>query len=71
MRRVLVKSTAIRSLGYDSRRRQLEVEYPSGDVYRYDDVPPGEVKAMMRSDSLGRFINWRIKPRYPYRKVEH
>jgi uncharacterized protein YijF (DUF1287 family) len=71
MRRFLVRSTAVRSLGYDRKALRLDVEYPSGEVYRYEGVPPEEVVQMMRSESLGRFINFRIKPHYRYSKLEH
>jgi hypothetical protein len=40
MRRRLVNSSSIVSIGYDSKRRELEIEFrESGDVYRYFDVP--------------------------------
>lgn len=72
MRRyTVVGSDAVRSLGYDQHRHELDVEYPSGDVYRYEDVPPQEIMALMKAESLGTFINARIKPRYRYRKLDN
>jgi hypothetical protein len=65
MIRQLVNSSAVRSVGYDRRSRILEVEFVSGEVYRYLGVERMVHGALLRSDSLGRFVNERIKPRYP------
>ncbi|HEU4543414.1 MAG TPA: KTSC domain-containing protein [Jiangellaceae bacterium] len=64
MRRQLVNSSAVRSVGYDPRSQTLEVEFVSGEVYRYLGVERIVYGALLRSDSLGRFVNERIKPRY-------
>ena len=60
-----VNSSAVRSVGYDRRSRTLEVEFTSGEVYRYLGVERIVFGALLRSDSPGRFVNERIKPRYP------
>ena len=39
MRRRLVESASIRSVGYDVATRTLELEYVNGSVYQYYDVP--------------------------------
>lgn len=65
MIRQLVNSSAVRSVGYDRRSRTLEVEFTSGEVYRYLGVERIVFGSLLRSDSLGRFVNERIKPRYP------
>ena len=70
MRRYIVASSAVRSLGYDLRARRLEVEFPSGEVYDYEGVPPAEVMRLLRAESLGRYLNQHIKPRYPYARLE-
>jgi hypothetical protein len=64
MRRLSVESSAIASVGYDPRTRTLEVEFAGGGVYRYLGVPPREHETLMRADSLGAYVNRRIKPRY-------
>ncbi len=65
MRRHPVRSSAVRSVGYDPRSQTLEVEFVSGEVYQYVGVELIVYKAVMRADSVGRFVNERIKPRYP------
>jgi len=62
--RLSVESSAIASVGYDAPRRTLEVEFAGGGVYRYLGVPPREHETLMRAESLGTYVNKRIKPRY-------
>lgn len=64
MRRRRVSSSALASVGYDERWRTLEVEFASGEVYRYFDVDPALVAALDRATSMGAFVNERIKPRH-------
>jgi len=69
MRRRPVESSALLSVGYDERTRVLEVEFISGEVYRYYDVSPFEAAALLRADSKGRYVNEQIKPRHRYEHV--
>jgi hypothetical protein len=62
--RLSVESSAIAGVGYDARRRTLELEYTSGAVYRYLGVPPREYETLLHAESLGAYVNRRIKPRY-------
>jgi hypothetical protein len=65
MRRKPVVSTAVDSIGYDSALNVLEIEFADdGGVYRYYAVPPTVVQALLAADSIGRFVNQQIKPRY-------
>ena len=64
MRREAVNSTSIASIGYESAKRQLEIEFrESGDVYRYFDVLDNEYAAFMAADSKGTYLNQVFKPR--------
>ena len=64
MRRKAVESSAIVSVGYDSKSKTLEIEFPSGHVYQYLDVPASAHKALLNADSLGQFFNAGIKDCY-------
>lgn len=66
MRRTPVSSSAISSLGYDERKSVLEVEFRSGVVYDYFDVPPKVWRELQAADSKGRFVSRRIRERYPF-----
>jgi hypothetical protein len=65
MQRTRVSSSAISSVGYDERKSVLEVEFQSGAVYDYLDVPPKVWKELQAADSKGRFVSRRIRGRYP------
>ena len=64
-----VSSSAIRSVGYDDQLHLLEIEYVSGDVYRYYYVPASEYARLEKAPSKGAYVNLEIKPKYPYDKA--
>ncbi len=61
MEREKVDSSMLASVGYDEATRTLEVEFSSGTVYRYFDVPPEDHRALMAADSIGRHMNANVK----------
>ncbi len=65
-----VESTAVASLGYDAGSWTLEVEFTSGSVYRYFDVPEAEYRKLLAAESIGEYLNRHIKPKYRYTRVE-
>jgi hypothetical protein len=64
MEREPVESTSLRSVGYDPRTHTLEVEFHSGGIYRYLDVPPDMYRTLRQSDSLGRVFARQIRNAY-------
>ncbi|MGH8904983.1 MAG: KTSC domain-containing protein [Egibacteraceae bacterium] len=69
MNRVTVDSSALRSVGYDPTRQVLRIEFTSGAVYEYDDVPPEAHDDLMAADSHGQCFNALVRDRYPYRRL--
>jgi KTSC domain len=67
--RLSVESSAVASVGYDARTRTLEVEFVGGGVYHYLGVPPREHELLLRAESLGTYVNKRIKPYYRFLRV--
>lgn len=65
-----MRSRAIASIGFDAGTNRLEIEYAGGDVYVYFAVPASVHRALMNSDSVGRFVNERIKPHYRWADAE-
>ena len=57
-------STVIRRFTYDPDSQALSVEFITGRVYRYSDVPPEEAEAFRAAFSKGRYFNRRIRDRY-------
>jgi len=54
----------MQSVGYDSDSQTLEIEFTTGSVYDYLNIPQHEYDAMMNSDSKGKYFNANIKGRY-------
>lgn len=69
MNRTPVTSSNILSIGYDQQSATLEVEFTSGDVYRYFDVPEPLYRHFLDSSSHGQFLNDNIRYSYRYQKV--
>ncbi len=58
MKRQLVESSNLTSIGYDQDTSVLEVEFKRGSVYKYLDVPLETYEEMIGSESLGKaFVN--------------
>ena len=69
MRRQLVESTSLESVGFDAATNQLEIQFRAGGVYRYA-VPRRVYRELMEASSLGAFFARRIRHAYPGWKVE-
>lgn len=67
MRLLPVDSSAVSRVGYDKPRRLLAVEYKGGGLYEYSKVTPQEWEALLDSESIGRYVNYVIKPIHPFR----
>jgi hypothetical protein len=68
--RVVVVSDMMSSVGYDPTTAVLEVEFRSGGVYEYFDVPPHEHAALLLADSKGQFFNARVRTSFRFRRVK-
>jgi hypothetical protein len=66
MERFTVKSSNIASVGYDSVRLILEIEFKSGGVYQYFKVPLRIYTEFLSAPSLGRYLNKNIVPIFDY-----
>jgi hypothetical protein len=64
-----VQSSSVDAVGFDPARNELTIRFVSGDSYVYGMVPSAVVDALLAADSIGRFVNERIKPRYPVRSA--
>lgn len=69
MDRVEVVSRNIRSVGFEASSSTLEVEFNSGSVYQYLNVPESEYEGLMNVASKGRYLNRNIKGRYKDIKI--
>jgi hypothetical protein len=65
----MVLSTEIEWIGYEHKRKMLQVEFIAGGIYQYDHVPEAVYENFLTAESHGRFFETQIKGRYSYRKV--
>lgn len=69
MDREQVKSSNIKSVGYDQEQTLLEVEFKSGAVYQYEEVPEDVYQEMLAAESVGKYFNTQVKGSYSEKKV--
>ena len=71
MQRSPVSSSNIASVGYDSFYSILEVEFKTGAVYRYFEVPHSVFQELIHASSVGRYLNKNIAFDYKYENTEN
>jgi uncharacterized protein (DUF2164 family) len=63
------RSSSIVHIGYDSDAQRLFLEYAGGRLYEYLDVPEEIYVSLLQAESMGRFVNYAIKPHYYYQEI--
>ena len=61
MKRISVLSSVIRSAGYNSLTSTLEIEFVSGAVYQYSDLPAEVYAALISSESKGSYFDTYVR----------
>ena len=70
MNRIPVKSSNLRSVGYDSASQNLEIEFLNSGIYQYSNVPNRVYEDLMSAPSHGQYFDANIKKAgYAYKKV--
>lgn len=70
MDRQAVKSSNLKSVGYDQSTNILEIEFLSGGIYQYFKVPNQIYLALMKATSKGSYFHKNIKNAYEYNRVK-
>jgi hypothetical protein len=70
VRRHHVRSSAVRSVGYDESDWVLQLEFVGGGIYNYFRVPPEEHARLMKAASIGSHVNREIKPYYEFEEED-
>lgn len=63
------ESSNISRFGYDEDSSTLSVEFNSGGVYEYYDVPSSVFEGMQAASSKGQFLAQNLKGHYRYARV--
>lgn len=61
MNREPVESSTVSSIGYDATTAVLEVEFHSGGLYQYSQVPSDVHARLLAAKSIGSYLNTVIK----------
>ncbi len=70
MERQSVNSSAIASIGYEESSRTLEIEFRSGTIYRYENVPEHVYQTLIAAPSKGEYFDFNVRDAgYPYIRV--
>ena len=69
LNRLPVQSSNLRSVGYDSSTKVLEIEFHSGGIYQYSNVSENVYSALISASSKGKYFASYIKDSYPARKI--
>ncbi|HID53085.1 MAG TPA: KTSC domain-containing protein [Anaerolineae bacterium] len=69
MKRTPVSSSSLASVGYDSESQVLEIEFNTGRVYQYFDVPQSEYDGLMAADSHGSYFYHNVRSDNRYARI--
>ena len=67
MTRRPVRSSNVSAIGWEDE--VLEVEFVSGHIYAYQDVPESEYRAMLGADSIGRHLR-EVDSKYQHTRLK-
>ena len=70
IKRVPVRSSNVSSVGYDAGAKILEVEFHSGSIYHYFNVPEHLFHDLLSASSHGKYLNAYIKASYAYQQIK-
>jgi len=65
-----IKSTNIKSIGYNATARTLQIQFKQGSAYNYIGVEPEVFQQFLTSKSAGKFFHSNIRNKYIGKKIE-
>lgn len=68
MTRHPVQSSNIKSVGYDPVKKEMEVEFHSGEIYAYHHVEPHTYKGLIEASSVGSYFHKHVRPHHQHTK---
>ena len=58
----------VQSIGYEAQAKILKVNYKSGSIYIYFEVPGQIFKTLLMTHNIGKYLNSHIRGNYHYQK---
>lgn len=65
-----VSSSNINSIGYEAESGTLEIEFRSGGIYQYFNVPQAVFDELVNAASCGSYFHEYIKKQYRWVKIQ-
>jgi len=59
-----VQSTILRSVGYDTDKKNMEIEFHSGLIYQYSSVPSKVYTDLISAPAVGKFYTDKVRNRF-------
>ena len=69
MDRITLTSSDLSSAGYNLENQILEIEFKSGGIYQYYNVPQSIFDGLIKATSHGQYFHQYIKDIYRYSKI--
>jgi KTSC domain len=69
MERSLLASSSVASAGHDEVTLVLEIEFTSGRIYQFEEVPRGVYEWLVRTPNKGAYVARMINNVYRYKDV--
>jgi hypothetical protein len=67
--RIPLESSTLASVLYLPTQRELELEFRSGEIYRYLDVPSQTYKELLAAPSKGFYFNSNIRKQFAFHQL--
>jgi hypothetical protein len=64
-----VQSSNLAGIGYNRSARVLEIEFQSGAIYRYREVPAEIYEGLLSAESKGQYFIRHVRGRYEFRRM--
>ena len=65
-----VTSSNLKRVSYNPRSHEMLIQFQSGAVYQYWDVPGNISQGLVQAESPGKFFNQNVRNRYSYKRVK-
>jgi len=69
MDRIAVRSSNLKSIGYNEVEQILEIEFNSGGIYQYFNVPVEKYQRLMSVSSHGKYFHAHIEKVYRTKQI--
>lgn len=69
MSKVTIKSSTVATVDYDSKTRELTVEFLNGGRYVYEGVPESVYSDFLKAESAGKFVAKSLKNKFTTRNL--